>query len=324
MKTLMNSFLLVVILTGCLVTLFSVLGYWGDRHWLLDLTSHFCIAYSLFCLIAILILWLVDRHNKIHRFFRWLFFIVLAGNLIQVLQFYTPYTQPDVKPGVSLRLLQANVWVKNQDARLISTYIQEINPDLVALEEYAEYHHWFFKKLNTFRHYPFSLHDPLGKMAVYSRYPIRGHVEFAEESANSILNIRLFKNGRRITVLIAHPDRPNRGPEAARQQQLTFDVLAKLAQSSKNPVVLVGDLNTTPWSRHFQNLVANSGLRDARMGFGVRPTYPAFYPNSAKPFPMAVLPIDQILVSQGIQVLHYQVGRNVGSDHLPVLVDLKL
>lgn len=322
-KTIFHSLLLVIILLGLITTAFTILGFFGDWHWFVDLTSHFRILYILYCGFAITVLWLFNRQNRLHVIARWLFFAILLINLMQVLKFYIPVTQPTVAKGDSLRVLQSNIWVKNFDVRIVTRYITRTNPDIIALEEYAPYHHYYFQNLKTFKNYPYSLYDPLGKMALYSKYPLCGHVEFAEESANSILSAYVWKNHRKLKMLVAHPDRPNRGEEAAAQQAMTFSRLAELAHQSKVPVILVGDLNSTPWSVMFEKLVHDSGLKDARMGFGVRPTYPAYYPKSTKPFPLALLPIDQILISPKIRVNRYLVGKNVGSDHLPVLVDLE-
>ena len=79
----------------------------------------------------------------------------------------------------------------------------------------------------------------------------------------------------------------------------------------------MGDYNATPWSRPFWRFVDRSGLCDSRAGFGVQASFPAM---------SAVLriPIDHVLVSCSIGVRDRRIGRDVGSDHLPVIVDLVL
>jgi endonuclease/exonuclease/phosphatase (EEP) superfamily protein YafD len=83
------------------------------------------------------------------------------------------------------------------------------------------------------------------------------------------------------------------------------------------PKILIGDLNTTVWSPYFSQLVEESGLRDARKGFGVVPTWPTDFPT-----PLMRIPIDHCLVSRDIRVVNIGAGPRVGSDHLPLIVDL--
>lgn len=69
------------------------------------------------------------------------------------------------------------------------------------------------------------------------------------------------------------------------------------------------------WSTPFRDLVARSGLCDSRAGFGIAASFPST---------MAVvrIPIDHALVSCTIGVRARRVERHVGSDHLPVVIDL--
>jgi endonuclease/exonuclease/phosphatase (EEP) superfamily protein YafD len=71
------------------------------------------------------------------------------------------------------------------------------------------------------------------------------------------------------------------------------------------------------WSPFYKNMVKTGNLRNARSGFGILPTWPTF-------LPLAYIPIDHFLVSKEIGVLKIRTGRNVGSDHLPLITDLVL
>ena len=56
----------------------------------------------------------------------------------------------------------------------------------------------------------------------------------------------------------------------------------KLAGSLPPPTVLIGDLNVTMWANHYKRLERASGLKNARHGFGVQPTWPLFLPFAIK------------------------------------------
>jgi endonuclease/exonuclease/phosphatase (EEP) superfamily protein YafD len=83
----------------------------------------------------------------------------------------------------------------------------------------------------------------------------------------------------------------------------------------KGPVLLLGDLNVTPWNRHFRLLLERTGLRDSSRGRGVQPTWPA---GSL----LFAIPLDHGLHSPDIAILQRRIGGDVGSDHLPVIIDV--
>ena len=101
----------------------------------------------------------------------------------------------------------------------------------------------------------------------------------------------------------------------ARNAQLA--VLGDELGLSARPTVFIGDLNTSMWAPTYLAFEKASGLRNGRKGFGLVPTYPAF-------FPIAGIPIDHCLVSEEIEVLEFRTGSRIGSDHWPIIVTLAL
>jgi endonuclease/exonuclease/phosphatase (EEP) superfamily protein YafD len=69
------------------------------------------------------------------------------------------------------------------------------------------------------------------------------------------------------------------------------------------------------WSPFYQRFIQQAGLKNARSGFGIIPTW------STKLPPLSI-PIDHCLVSPNVNVLQMRAGRYVGSDHLPLITDL--
>jgi len=77
---------------------------------------------------------------------------------------------------------------------------------------------------------------------------------------------------------------------------------------SNTPVVVVGDLNVSPWSKHFLEFVNAGKLRDGRRGHGILPTWPAAIA------PLQI-PIDHIVVSESVHVTSMATSSGFGSDH---------
>jgi endonuclease/exonuclease/phosphatase (EEP) superfamily protein YafD len=119
-----------------------------------------------------------------------------------------------------------------------------------------------------------------------------------------------------LSLLAAHPPPPTSETGfSVRNDQLRR--LGELALRLDAPKVVLGDLNTTPWSPYFAALLRSSRLLNGRDGFGILPTWPSF-------FTPAMIPIDHCLVSPGVQVTRMETGPDIGSDHLPLIVDLRV
>jgi endonuclease/exonuclease/phosphatase (EEP) superfamily protein YafD len=153
-------------------------------------------------------------------------------------------------------------------------------------------------------------------MAVFSRYPLE-HAEVLtlDASTHPALLVRVNVEGTRLTVLSLHPPTPVR-PEKFANRNEQFANAASIMKGAGVPKVLIGDLNTTMWSPYFTDLIRGSGLRDARLGFGLSPSWPVPLP------PPFQIPIDHCLVGEEITVEGIRTGRRVGSDHRPLIVNI--
>jgi endonuclease/exonuclease/phosphatase (EEP) superfamily protein YafD len=119
-----------------------------------------------------------------------------------------------------------------------------------------------------------------------------------------------------VTIVSTHPIPPlGKDGFDGRNEQLAS--IARVITSIAGPKVLVGDLNTTMWGHHYDRLEQDTGLKNARYGFGIVPTWP-------KQIPFAMIPIDHYLVSEEFAVVDIDSGPNIGSDHLPLTVTLAL
>jgi endonuclease/exonuclease/phosphatase (EEP) superfamily protein YafD len=117
----------------------------------------------------------------------------------------------------------------------------------------------------------------------------------------------------KMTLVALHPSSPgSEWNHDARNAQLL--AAAEIAAQQKGPVMMLGDFNTTSWSPVFSDVLATSGLRDSRLGFGVEPTWPGV------PLPLRI-PIDHCLVSPEIAITDRRVGPDIRSDHRPLVVD---
>jgi endonuclease/exonuclease/phosphatase (EEP) superfamily protein YafD len=84
-----------------------------------------------------------------------------------------------------------------------------------------------------------------------------------------------------------------------------------------NRLAVCGDFNAVPWSQPLRGFAAATELRSIHRGYGLGGTWPAGVAALR-------LPIDNCLISEGLALLDRRLGPDVGSDHLPLIVELGL
>lgn len=120
-----------------------------------------------------------------------------------------------------------------------------------------------------------------------------------------------------VRLLGTHPLSPSTEERAAlRDAQIGF--ARDWSSESGGWRIVAGDLNATPWSLPFRRLLRGGGLFNSQRGFGLELTFPS---GSS---PLVQVPIDHVLHSDGFRVVDRRLGPPLGSDHLPVVVELAL
>jgi endonuclease/exonuclease/phosphatase (EEP) superfamily protein YafD len=220
-------------------------------------------------------------------------------------------------PATRVRLMLSNVYLGNRDYEALVGVVADERPDVLVLEELTG--DWW-KNVDAVRAaYPYScaLPRPGGSgIAIFSRLPV-DEIEILTFGATTQPGMiaRLEVAGRPFTVLAMHPPTPMRA-DKFRARNAQFAEAAERIRAVEGPKVLVGDLNSSPWSPFYQDLVRDSGLHDPRVGAGVLTTWPMPMPSLLR------IPIDHCLTSDGVRVASIRAGARTGSDHRPIVVDL--
>lgn len=122
--------------------------------------------------------------------------------------------------------------------------------------------------------------------------------------------------GFELTVIATHVLPPVRGPLfAVRNEQLK--ALGEESRRHLRHRLLIGDLNTTPWSPYFRSLERESGLENGRRGHGLAASWPA----GLTPWG---IPIDHLLVSPDLAVNDLRAVEIPGSDHRAIVASIGL
>lgn len=287
-------------------------GLFGELAWPLELFANFRVQYAV--LLAGLALCLL-----LLRQWRWAFVaLVLAGYCAASVASHTGWPWPYVgarEPG-SFRLVTFNVWYRNQELERVATYLEQTGADAVVLLELSPQRaHLLAELLPSYPHV--QIDTAAHGAVIFSRWPIlEQRFEPLCAGCTRIARAALAWRETQVTLLGAHLHWPI-GPVAAKLRSAELGALAQLARLQNGPTLLGGDFNLTPWSRYFDAFVADSGLADCARGHGWKPTWPQ------RPAALWIR-IDQCFASSHWQTQAVMVGPNLGSDHLPNVVDVTL
>jgi endonuclease/exonuclease/phosphatase (EEP) superfamily protein YafD len=298
---------------GAILSIATLLTILGRFWWLLDLFSHFRVQYFL-GLSAVTIVLLFRRRYKAPAFFG----MLAIANLCTIAPLYFGAGPQPSEVSRSYRSLLMNVNTESGLPSKVAQTIKQLDPDFLALEEVND--QWLSTLSVTLAAYPYSKtmprEDNFG-IAIYSKYPlVRSEIrQVGEAEIPSVIAELQLPEGL-LTVIATHPLPPG-GRENARLRDDQLERLPEIVKQAASPVLLLGDLNATPWCSHFKRLLSQSGLRDSCQGRGVFGTWPAY-------MPIFLIPIDHCLYTSGIHVTRRTSGPKVGSDHYPVVIDFAL
>ncbi len=219
----------------------------------------------------------------------------------------------DLPSGTPVRVLLLNVLTSSSAHADVARLIADTRPDVIGLVEVDR--RWLdalAPALTSYARLEHPRDDNFG-LALYARGTLTGDVEELGTPLPSLV-AHATVDDTAVHIVLTHPLPPI---SAQASTDLTTQLVAVggRARSLAAPVLVLGDFNTTPWSRPFAALLSASGLCDTRDGFGIQATFPSS-------LAIARIPIDHVLVSCTAGVRDRRVERDVGSDHLPVLVDL--
>ena len=349
----------------------TLAGLAGGWWWGLDLFSHFRWYYMWALAAAVVVSVLVGGRRLAAV---WAVPLMINLYLVAPLYLSSSSVEPDrpqAANDVVLKLLHINVLVNNPNHRAVLDAIHRSGADVVFLQEING--RWLAALREGIR--PASDVDELsggetssggGRVRRYrlalaqSREDAFGvavlvadpldldkrviqtrTVDLTHGQAGvPAVEMTLQWNGREVSLLSLHTLPPVRS-WYARVRDLQLEAAGRWVASQRGAAIVIGDLNTTPWSAAYRALMAQTGLIDSQAGFGYQPTFPSRG--------VIGIPIDHCLHTRDLVTLDRRVGavgltgqtglahdqtqaglisrsthgsEGVGSDHLPLAVTL--
>jgi endonuclease/exonuclease/phosphatase (EEP) superfamily protein YafD len=205
-----------------------------------------------------------------------------------------------------LRLMSFNIHVSNTSPQAVVEEVERQDPDVVALIEITPENQAVADRLAArYPHRAECIADANCHLLLLSKVPISASDMRGNWQGPSYIRARLGGAFDGLTIIAVHTDRP---PQYWVQNQ-QFEALVALIHEVEGHKVVMGDFNSTAFSRLNRQFTASSGLNRITW----LPSWPAL-------FALPQLGIDHIFLSPALRVLKEPViGESAGSDHYPVI-----
>jgi endonuclease/exonuclease/phosphatase (EEP) superfamily protein YafD len=296
-----------------LVTGASLLGPWW---WVPALIVHFRPHLATACLIALVGSAIARRPLMVA-----LCLAMVAIHGAPLLPYLGGAGGANAASPANLRILELNMHGASTAVAALGQTIETEHPDLVVLTEMPGNVDKIAREIAAMPAYRAGEPPPSPwAVTLFSRWPIahwtveRGADGTAQVLSADICDIPAWRGCLRLVAV--HAPRPF--GDGARRQRDQLAIAAQAAASAPDRrSVLAGDLNLTPWSPVFSELLARGNLRDTGPYRGLLATW-------LSRLPFIGLLIDHVLVSPTVVILANRLGDDLGSDHLPVIADLAI
>lgn len=242
--------------------------------------------------------------------------LLVAINIAVIAQ--VPEAPAAAEAGTArLRVLVANVEYGNHDYERLVNLVDEVDPDVVAVTELTPA--WALHLDGALDRYPHRRLAPekgAYGAGLYSREELGdARVVRLPTGGSPSVMATVAIGGGAVEVLVTHVHTPFAGNRRTRQ----LAALERELQRREKPTVLCGDFNAAPWAQPLRELARKAHLRSVYGRFGLTGTWPA---NGIIRF--LRIPLDNCLVSEEVALATNRVGPDIGSDHLPLVLDLAL
>jgi endonuclease/exonuclease/phosphatase (EEP) superfamily protein YafD len=293
------------------------MAFFPEWGWIFDLCTYFRFQYLVlailsFCLSAL-------SRNK---FLTYLSVFLILLNSVEIYRVVDSAVSIPAKleametPPLKLKILVLNVLTVNRRYEPIIEYIQSKNPDLIALLEINQ--RWLQALGGILEEYPYQLHRARQNnfgIGLFSKIkPAEFQIQEFTWAKTPGIRAYFSTDSSRLVLHLTHTV----PPISSLYWNLRNEHLNELAQSiNSEPGIhmVFGDLNLPPYSGFFRSFLEKSGLR-----LGLGETIPTGTWPTGMPFLMS--PVDHVLLDTSQQLRKWEIGPDMGSDHLPIFFEV--
>ena len=299
---------------GIFLSVATLLAFFSHLWWPLEFFPPFRLQYLV--ILTVLFFGAAITHRSVHAI---VFGVAALVNLFVIApSFPCESATQNFDNDSRFRVATVNVASFNERYSLVSDFLRNTVPDIVLLVEVTPA--WLRGLSKITRRYPHSVivpRDDSYGLALFSVLPLENTriVNVADIPVPSVIT-SVSIDQEDLTLIGTHLLAPPKKQDIlGRNRQLA--ALRLITENIAGPMLLLGDLNVSPWSPHFRKLISGTRLRNTHCVRRSIGTWPAWLP------PLSI-PLDHCLITPELAILSRMTGPFVGSDHYPVIVDLVL
>jgi endonuclease/exonuclease/phosphatase (EEP) superfamily protein YafD len=232
-----------------------------------------------------------------------------------------------------LTVMTYNVLYTSTKAAPIAAAINRAAADIVAFQELTPA---MARKLEDEIGLLYPYRTPMhsacpAEVAIWSRYPLTLEEVDEADVLCRVRHVTVNFMGRRVRVVNVHAwpfteFDPVHMEQSFRWREEQLALVLEMVEGRPEPLILLGDLNSTPLHRVYRTLAAHFTDAFREGGWGLGHTFPAVPGRiGVVPYPARMVRIDYVFHSNHWQTASAWVGEWDGcSDHLPVIARLRL
>jgi endonuclease/exonuclease/phosphatase (EEP) superfamily protein YafD len=247
----------------------------------------------------------------------------------------TPVLARAGEDGTMLRVMTFNMWRRYERFADFASTVEEWQPDLIALQEVDPLLYDDLDQLVD--GWPFQVRARVrgsSNIVVLSKMPLTLEEVDQDQLGCHCVQTVVEWQGETVRVVVVHVRAPKTKIRSrkgiprlrsfdASSQVMTYDALLERIAVSKEPLIVLGDFNTTERQAGYRWLQA-AGLQDAHeaVGFGLGLTYPAPWVR-VRWLPFPLIRIDHVFFDGAWRATQTWTTPLMDSDHQAVVADLR-
>ena len=237
--------------------------------------------------------------------------------------------------GEMLRVMTLNTWHESDSEGEFAKFVNQHQPDLIALQEVGSQFNVELKALSD--EWPYQMRamaGPRDDVVLLSKFPITSEESDRDWRGCFCAQATIDWHGQVVRIIVVHIWSPYYDFDTdglvprlrdftTAHQNVAYDALLTQVQASREPLIVLGDFNTTERQPGYDRLYS-AGLEDAHaaVGWGLGHTYPAPY-SKFEWLPVSLIRIDHIFYDPSWRAKDVWTQPLMGSDHQSVMADLQ-
>jgi endonuclease/exonuclease/phosphatase (EEP) superfamily protein YafD len=249
---------------------------------------------------------------------RWYWLLLFLPQLIYYATLVLPYVftaKAPLKEGEGMKVYVANILKVNRNFDKVVDQIKQEDPDLIFLQEVDQaWVNAMYEGLHET--YPMRWKIPMDNnfgIMLLSKKPLKSHkTGYSSELKMPFYEFELEYEGKLVHFVGMH----TYPPSSTAMFQLRNRQLRELESLARPNSIFMGDFNVSTYSPYFRRLLRGGKMQDPRRYSGFKHSWPTS-------FPLLQTNLDHILVGQGVQFGKLKRLGHVGSDHFPLILNIK-